>query len=73
MMETSGAEADPARPRLWVRFWRWLASLDLTKPPAPVLRWLGILLIGIVYVAVGAPTAWRLAVVRDLRRDPDPA
>jgi hypothetical protein len=29
--------------------------LDLTKPPAPVLRWLGILLIGIVYVAVGAP------------------
>lgn len=39
-----------------VRLWRWLARLDLTKPPAPVLRWLGILLIAVVYVAVGAPT-----------------
>jgi len=29
--------------------------LDLTKPPAPVLRWLGILVIGIVYAAQGAP------------------
>jgi hypothetical protein len=55
MTQTSGTEAPPAKPRWWVWFWRWLASLDLTKPPAPVLRWLGILLIGIVYVAVGAP------------------
>jgi len=39
-----------------MRSWRWIARLDLTKPPAPILRWLGILLIGIVYVAVGAPT-----------------
>jgi hypothetical protein len=30
--------------------------LDLTKPPAPVLRWLGILLIAIGYAAAGAPT-----------------
>ena len=37
------------------RFWRWLASLDLTKPPAPVLRWLGLLLVGIGYVAAGTP------------------
>lgn len=55
MMETPRTDADPARPPGRVRFWRWLASLDLTKPPAPVLRWLGILLTGIVYVAVGAP------------------
>jgi hypothetical protein len=55
MTQTSGTQAPPAKPRWWVGFWRWLASLDLTKPPAPVLRWLGILLIGIVYVAVGAP------------------
>jgi hypothetical protein len=39
-----------------VRAWRWIAGLDLTKPPAPVLRWLGIFLIGIVYAAAGAPT-----------------
>ena len=39
----------------WVKCWRWLESLDLTKPPAPLLRWLGILMIGVVYAAVGAP------------------
>jgi hypothetical protein len=39
-----------------VRMWRGLASLDLTKPPLPVLRWTGILLIGIIYAAAGAPT-----------------
>lgn len=38
-----------------VRAWRWLASLDLTKPPAPLLRWLGVVLTGAVYAAVGAP------------------
>ena len=38
-----------------IRAWRWITGLDLTKPPAPVLRWLGILLIGIVYAAAGAP------------------
>ena len=41
-----------------VRFWRWLTRLDLTKPPAPALRWLGILLVGLVYVAIGAPAAF---------------
>lgn len=55
MTETSGTEATPKEPQWWVTFWRRLASLDLTKPPAPVLRWLGILLIGIVYAATGAP------------------
>ena len=39
-----------------VRAWRWIASLDLTKPPAPLLRWLGIVLTGAVYAAAGAPT-----------------
>jgi hypothetical protein len=38
------------------KFWRWLASLDLAKAPAPVLRWLGILLVAIGYVAAGVPT-----------------
>ena len=57
MMETPGTEpAEPAaEPSGWVKFWRWLASLDLTKPPAPVLRWLGVLLVGIVYAAAGTP------------------
>jgi hypothetical protein len=39
-----------------VKSWRWLASLDLTKPPAPVLRWLGIVFLAIGYAAAGAPT-----------------
>jgi hypothetical protein len=39
-----------------VKSWRWLESLDLTKPPAPVLRWLGVVLIAIGYAAAGAPT-----------------
>jgi hypothetical protein len=56
MTETSGTGAAPAKPQWWVRSWRWLASLDLTKPPAPVLRWLGILVIAIGYVAAGVPT-----------------
>jgi hypothetical protein len=30
--------------------------LDLTKPPAPVLRWLGIVVLAIGYAAAGAPT-----------------
>ena len=42
-------------PSGWVKRWRWLESLDLTKPPAPLLRWLGVLMIGVVYAAVGAP------------------
>lgn len=54
-METSGTEKASREPQWWMKFWRWLASLDLTKPPAPILRWFGVLLIGIVYVAVGAP------------------
>ena len=46
------AEKPPGRFR---RFWRWLASLDLAEPPAPVLRWLGLLLVAIGYVAAGTP------------------
>ena len=55
MTETAGPGAGP-EPSGWVKSWRWLASLDLTKPPAPVLRWLGIVLIAIGYAAAGAPT-----------------
>jgi len=36
--------------------WRGLARLDLTKPPAPLLRWTGIALTGIIFAAIGAPT-----------------
>jgi hypothetical protein len=39
-----------------VRLWHGLVSLDLTKPPVPVLRWIGIALTGIIFVAAGAPT-----------------
>jgi hypothetical protein len=40
-----------------VRVGRWIVRRsDLTKQPAPLLRWLGILLVGIVYVAIGAPS-----------------
>jgi hypothetical protein len=39
-----------------VRMWHGLTRLDLTKPPVPVLRWMGIVLTGIIYVAAGAPT-----------------
>jgi hypothetical protein len=46
--------ARAGKPR--VRAWRGLASLDLTKPPVPVLRWAGIALTGIIYAAAGAPT-----------------
>ena len=55
MTETAGPGAAP-EPSGWVKSWRWLESLDLTKPPAPVLRWLGIVLIAIGYAAAGAPT-----------------
>ena len=55
MTETAGPGAAPG-PSGWVKSWRWLASLDLTKPPAPVLRWLGIVFIAIGYAAAGAPT-----------------
>jgi hypothetical protein len=41
-----------------VRYWHWLTEhSDLAKPPAPLLRWFGVLLVGIVYVAVGSPAA----------------
>jgi hypothetical protein len=55
MTQTAGPGAAP-EPSGWVKSWRWLASLDLTKPPAPVLRWLGIVLIAVGYAAAGAPT-----------------
>jgi len=55
MTEMAGAGAAP-EPSGWVKSWRWLASVDLTRPPAPVLRWLGIVFIAIGYAAAGAPT-----------------
>ena len=55
MTEMAGAGAAP-EPSGWVKSWRWLASLDLTKPPAPVLRWLGMVFLAIGYAAAGAPT-----------------
>jgi hypothetical protein len=55
MTETAGPGAAP-EPSGWVKSWRWLASLDLTTPPAPVLRWLGIVFIAVGYAAAGAPT-----------------
>jgi len=55
MTQTAGPGAAP-EPSGWLKSWRWLASLDLTKPPAPVLRWLAIVLIAIGYAAAGAPT-----------------
>ena len=55
MTEMAGAGAAP-EPSGWVKSWRWLASLDLTRPPAPVLRWLGIVFLAIGYAAAGAPT-----------------
>src|SRR5580700_7149612 len=39
-----------------VRIWRGLARVDFNKPPAPLLRWTGIALTGIIYAAIGAPT-----------------
>jgi hypothetical protein len=46
-----------ARARKWhVRAWHALSSVDLTKPPAPLLRWAGIILTGFAYAAAGAPT-----------------
>jgi hypothetical protein len=43
--------------KLHVRMWRGLASLeDLTKPPMPLLRSIGIALTGIIYAATGTPT-----------------
>jgi hypothetical protein len=38
-----------------VRAWRWIAGLDLTKPPAPVLRWAVLLILGLCCWAAGIP------------------
>ncbi|HET9973485.1 MAG TPA: hypothetical protein VFQ68_34995, partial [Streptosporangiaceae bacterium] len=43
--------------RLPARTAHQLKRLDLTKPPAPILRHTGILIIAIIYCALGAPTA----------------
>ncbi len=64
---TGGADAPEAAPcpcgpciakaqAKHIRAWHWIGRLDLTRPPAPVLRWLGVILVGIVYAAAGAPT-----------------
>jgi hypothetical protein len=38
-----------------VRAWRRLANLDLTKPPAPVIRWALLLILGLCCWAAGIP------------------
>ena len=43
--------------RLPARTAQRLKRLDLTKPPAPVLRYTGILIVALVYCGLGAPTA----------------
>lgn len=43
--------------RLPARTGQRLKRLDLTKPPAPVLRYAGILIIALIYCGLGAPTA----------------
>ena len=52
--ERHEAESPGIRPH--IRMWHGLASLDLTEPPIPVLRWTGVVLTGIIYAALGAPT-----------------
>jgi hypothetical protein len=57
------AEAEPCQcpPRLArvhtkrLRAWRWITGLDLTKPPAPVLRWALLLILGLSCWAAGIP------------------
>jgi hypothetical protein len=41
------------KPHVGIR--HGLTRLDLTKPPIPLLRWTGILLIGIISVVAGSP------------------
>ena len=38
-----------------LRAWRWITGLDLTKPPAPVLRWALLLILGLSCWAAGIP------------------
>ncbi len=38
-----------------MRAWRRITSLDLTKPPAPVLRWALLLILGLCCWAAGIP------------------
>jgi hypothetical protein len=42
-----------------VRVWRWIASIDLTKPPAPVIRWALLLILGLSCWAAGIPLVIR--------------
>jgi hypothetical protein len=42
-----------------VRAWRWIASLDLTKPPAPVIRWALLLILGLCCWAAGIPLVFQ--------------
>ena len=42
-----------------LRAWRWIAGLDLTKPPAPVLRWALLLILGLSCWAAGIPLVIR--------------
>jgi hypothetical protein len=52
-------QCEPCRERahrLRTRAVERLKRLDLTKPPAPILRYTGILIIAVVYCGLGAPT-----------------
>jgi hypothetical protein len=49
MAQTPASRATP-EPSGWEKFWRWLKSVDLAKPPAPVLRYAGILLVALIYL-----------------------
>lgn len=38
-----------------VRAWRWFTGLDLTKPPAPIMCWALLLILGLTCWAAGIP------------------
>lgn len=38
-----------------LRVWRWMRGLDLTKPPAPLIRWALLLILGLCCWAAGIP------------------
>ncbi len=63
MTDAAGTEDGPcqcapclARARTKrLRAWRWIIGLDLTKPPAPILRWALLLILGLSCWAAGIP------------------
>jgi hypothetical protein len=67
MTEAAGAEGGPCQcaPCLAraqakrLRAWRWITGLDLTKPPAPLIRWALLLILGLCCWAAGIPLVIR--------------